>query len=196
MDPSELNDPLGDLFLLLEVLLLPSSLTIRSPEFICLWIFIKLYSMVALSWFCSSRALTNLSLSSLWLCISTLRFLLVAEKYGGVYWNLFPLDFVSAFPIQTFSPIVYSSYSLGFCASSHMLVLMAQPNQLYRTALSGMLPCDYSSAKCVNNKLLDNFKIETTYPLPMAVFFVMHLTIFWNHLPIALLTVQIGPFRP
>ena len=150
MDPSASDDPLEDLFIPLEMLLLPFGLIVRSPKFIRLWMSVKLCSMDAFNWFYSSSALTNLSLSDLWLCISTLRLLMVVEKSGGVSWNLLPLDSVSAFLIQTFSPIESSSYSLGFCALSHMSVRMAQLNQLYWTALSGMFPCDSSTTKCVN----------------------------------------------
>ena len=79
---------------------------------------------------------------------------MVAAKSGGVSSNLLPLESVSTFPTQTFPPIASSSHSLELCASPHMLILMAHLNQLYRTALSGMLPFegDYNSSKIVNKQ--------------------------------------------
>ena len=84
-------------FFLREFLLLPSVFVVWCPKFICLWRSVKLYSMAAVNWFFSSRDFITLLFSSMQLCNSTLRLLMVAATSGEVSWFLFSSNYVSTF---------------------------------------------------------------------------------------------------
>jgi len=76
---------------------------------------LKLYSMVAFIWCFSSYAFANLSL----------KLHIVSITSGGVTCALLALDSVFALPPCTYYLMMYSSYSLGSCASFMMSISLA-----------------------------------------------------------------------
>ena len=83
-------------------------LFVVTRNYLC--IHVKVWSIWALIWFCSSWALINLSQYALWIKTSTIRLLVVSTMFQGSSWFVCPLDSISISPIFEFAPMLFSSW--------------------------------------------------------------------------------------